>query len=95
MISIIEFVNRNLVVPNRGYVRGKVGKIDIRKASASKSIPSTPSKSSMVGINIDQMRKNKNVSSEFGTRFVSTAYKFMGRKAPPGTGFANVPLRRR
>jgi hypothetical protein len=52
MISIIEFVNRNLVVPNRGYVRGKVGKIDIRKASASKSIPSTPSKSSMVGINI-------------------------------------------
>lgn len=95
MISILEYVT-----PNRGYVRDinpkkmKVGKINIRRASLSKAFPSIPSKSGMMGVNLDQLRKNQNVSPVTGTKFPATAYKMMGRKAPTGTGFANVPLRR-
>lgn len=97
MISIIEYVT-----PNRGvYSRQPVdpnaltrGKLSIRRASLSQAIPSGPNLKTAVGVNLNQMRKNQNVSPITGTRMPATAYKLMGRKAPPGTAFANVPLRR-
>jgi hypothetical protein len=97
MISIIEYVT-----PNRGVYPKKPidpnaltrGKISVRSAMLSRALPSTPNLKNATGVNIDQMRKSQNVSPVTGTRMPATAYKLMGRKAPPGTAFANVPLRR-
>ena len=97
MISIIEYIT-----PNRGIYKGPInpndmtrGKMPVRRATLSQAIPSTPNKNQMSGVpNLQQMRRNQNVSPAHGARMPATAYKLMGRKAPPGTGYANVPLRR-
>ena len=101
MISIIEYITPNRGVYNRpvddSLPRGKAPgpqKVTVRRASLSRALPSTPNLNNTMGMNINQMRKKVNVSSAFGTRMPATAYKLMGRKAPPGTGHANVPLRR-
>lgn len=92
MISIVEYVT-----PNRGIYKPinpnnlTRGNMPVRRASLSQAIPSTPNKGQMTGVpGLEQMRKNRNVGA-FGTRMPATSYKMMGRKAPPGTAFANVP----
>lgn len=110
MISILELmpqvpVNRGVqkppYQPQRGVNSRPInpnnltrGNMPVRRASLSQAIPSTPNLNNAMGMNINQMRKNQNVSPAFGTRMPATAYKMMGRKAPPGTALANVPLRR-
>lgn len=93
MISIVEYVT-----PNRGIYKPinpnnlTKGNSPVRRATLSQAVPSIPNKSQMAGVpGLEQMRKNQNVSPTFGTRMPATAYKMMGRKAPPGTAFANVP----
>lgn len=93
MISIFDW-SPSPVEVNRGNYRF-VPPRNIRKTSFIKpSNISLPSKTSTMGLNIDKMRKNKNVG-DFGKRWSGTSSMLMNRNPGPGTKLVNVHFRRR
>jgi hypothetical protein len=94
MISILEY-SPSPIIPNRGIYKHDPGVQGLKKNKIILGKPkniSLPSMKNTMGININQLRKNKNVG-EFGNRWSSTSSMLMNRNPGPGTKMTNVPFK--